>query len=128
MDPKAEFQEKLDAFLTTHRQILADFQRSLVNARHFMQLAEKAAEHEPENAVVLLEQIKEIDLLGHLERQSEEFQSVASLMQSGAGEKLDGQVRGLLGELDGQYQALVEEAADQMEGLDRMLFSLQNMQ
>ncbi|NIT63960.1 MAG: hypothetical protein GWO39_09295, partial [Gammaproteobacteria bacterium] len=46
-----EFSEKLAAFVGTHRRIVADFGRSLANARHFLKLAERSLEREPEETV-----------------------------------------------------------------------------
>ncbi len=121
-----EFSEKLAAFVGTHRRIVADFGRSLANARHFLKLAERSLEREPEETVEMLEQIKEIDLLGHLGTQYEEYQTVAALFLAPDSAAPDHPLVGEVAELQQKYEALLEEAADQMETLDRVLFALQS--
>ena len=74
------FEERARAFLLVHRRIVADFERSLKNARHFIKLAGRSLEREPEATITMLEQVREIDLLRHVTHQFEEFQSIAAML------------------------------------------------
>ena len=127
-DPQ-EINEKMAAFVGTHRRIVEDFARSLANARHFLRLAEQAMEREPEETVTLLEQIREIDLLGHLGLQFEEYRNIASLfLPEDAAAADDDTLLAEVAELQVRYEALLEEAESQMEGIEHVLFSLQTRQ
>ena len=82
MDESVEFSENLGAFVRTQRRIVDDFGRSLSNARHFLNLAHRSLEREPDETVTMLQQIREIDLLGHLSHQFDEYRGVAGLLLS----------------------------------------------
>lgn len=126
MTDRQEFSEKMTAFVGTHRRIVADFERSLANSRHFIRLADRSSEREPEETVMMLEQIKEIDLLGHLSAQYDEYRNIAGLLppEDGAPQQ-DSPLTAEVAELQTQYEALLEEAEGQMEAIDRLLFNLQ---
>jgi hypothetical protein len=126
MTDKQEFSEKMAAFVGAHRRIVADFQRSLANARQFIRLADRSMEREPEETVVMLEQIREIDLLGHLSTQYEEYRNIAGffLPAEGAPEH-DSPLLAQVTELQRQYEALLEEAEGQMEAIEKLIFTLQ---
>ena len=125
MDESVEFSENLGAFVRTQRRIVDDFGRSLSNARHFLNLAHRSLEREPEETVTMLQQIREIDLLGHLSHQFDEYRGVAGLLLSPPVPSADPDLVGEVAELQQSYEALLEEAEKQTEAIDRLLFSLQ---
>lgn len=126
MTDREEFSEKMATFVGTHRRIVADFQRSLANAQHFIELANRSQEREPEETVTMLEQIREIDLLHHLNVQYEEYRNIAGFFvpEEGAPEH-DSPLIGAVADLQHQYEALVEEAEGQMEAIETLLTTLQ---
>ena len=73
VEDQEDFIEKMNAFMEAHRRTIADFGRSLANSAQFLKLADKSMEQEPEETESMLEQIKEIDLVGHLSHQYEEY-------------------------------------------------------
>jgi hypothetical protein len=124
-DPQ-EFSEKMAAFVGAHRRIVADFGRSLANSRHFIRLADRSMEREPEETVTLLEQIKEIDLLGHLSGQYEEYRNIAGFFLPGEGPpEHESPLLAQVADLQREYEALLEEAEGQMEAIDKLLNTLQ---
>jgi len=126
MTDRQEFDEKMAAFVGTHSRIVDDFERSLANARQFLRLADRASEREPEETVQMLEQIKEIDLLGHLSTQFEEYRAIAAfLLPADAPPEHDSPLIGQVAELKLKYEALMEEAEGQMESIEKLLFALQ---
>lgn len=126
MADQQEFTEKMAAFVGTHRRIVADFQRSLANARHFIKLADRSMEREPEETVTMLEQIREIDLLGHLNAQYEEYRNIAGfLLPTPDAPAPESPLVEPVSELQQQYEALLEEAEGQMEAIERLLTTLQ---
>lgn len=123
---REEFSEKMATFVGTHRRIVADFQRSLANARHFIQLANRSMEREPDETVAMLEQIREIDLLHHLNIQYEEYRNIASFFLPAEGPpEHDSPLFSAVADLQHQYEALVEEAESQMEAIEKLLTTLQ---
>ena len=127
MTDREEFSEKMAAFVGAHRRILEDFGRSLANARNFIRLADRSIEREPEETVVMLEQIREIDLLGHLSTQFEEYRNIAGFfLPADAAPEHDSPLLAKVAEIQVQYETLLEEAAGQMETIEKLLFSLQN--
>jgi len=129
MSDQQEFTEKMAEFVGTHRRIVADFGRSLANARHFLKLADRSSEREPEETVTMLEQIKEIDLLGHLTNQYEEYRNIAGfVLPAEAPPEHDSPLLIEVADLQRQYEALLEEAEDQMEAIDKLIFALVNHQ
>ena len=118
--------EKLTTFLTTHRRIVDEFERSLKNAQYFLELAQRSMEREPEETVAMLEQIKEIDLLGHLSRQWEEYQNVAGFLKTPNPPLEDDGLLRQSKHIEGRYEELLRAAEAQLEEGDRLLFSLQN--
>lgn len=116
--------EKAQTFLEFHRKVVADFERSLANARHFINLAGQAVEHEPENTVTMIEQIQEIDLLAHLSKQYEEFQQMAASLNT---LKVDeNRVLASISTVREQYEEILAEAEEQAGIMEVMLASLQN--
>lgn len=120
-----EFAEKMAAFISIHRRILAEFGRSLANARHFLKLAGRSLEREPLETETMLEQIKEIDLLGHLTNQFEEYRSISALLLPPHTSVTDIELQGQIAEIQTKYEGLLEEAEDQMEAIDNLLATLQ---
>lgn len=116
--------DKAQAFLEFHRKVVADFDRSLANARHFINLAGQAVEQEPENTVAMIEQIQEIDLIGHLSKQYEEFQQMAAQLNT---LKVDeNRVLASISTVREQYEEILAEAEEQAGVMEVMLASLQN--
>ncbi|HUJ74238.1 MAG TPA: hypothetical protein VL359_05235 [bacterium] len=115
--------EKVERFLIAHRRIVADFARSLENARHFLNLAERALEREPGNTLTLLSQIREIDLLGHLSRQFEEFQAVAGALPPQGNAEAPAQAR-RVETTRSRYEDLIREAESQLAVMDRLQAAL----
>jgi hypothetical protein len=129
MNDREEFLEKMAAFVGAHRRIVADFGRSLANSRNFITLAGRSMEREPEQTVTMLEQIREIDLLGHLGSQYEEYRAIAGLYLPGeAPPEHDSPLLEQVVELQTQYEGLMEEAEGQMVAIEKLLFTLQNHQ
>lgn len=126
MADSQELTEKMAEFVGTHRRILDDFARSLSNAAHFIQLAGRAMEREPEETVTMLEQIREIDLLGHLGTQYEEYRNIAGFFLPEDGTPpADSPLVAQVAELRDRYEGLVDEAERQMEAIEKLLFDLQ---
>lgn len=126
MTDREEFTQKMAMFVGTHRRIVADFGRSLANSRQFIRLADRSLEREPEETVTMLEQIREIDLLGNLSSQFEEYRNIASLFLPGeTPPEHDSPLLTEVSELQQQYEALLEEAEGQMEAIEKLLVTLQ---
>lgn len=121
------FNEKLSAYLETHRSAVGDFERSLGNARHYIELAKVAKDKEPENTVTMLEQIREIDLLGHVQKQYEAFQDSTGLLLVPEREEGAEEDAGEIDLLRERYELLLEEAEDQQETMEDLMLYLQNM-
>lgn len=118
------FREKVSTYLESHNRILREFRGSMDNANNFLELAKLASEKEPENTVSMLEQIKEIDLFGHLTRQHEAFQEVAGMLAPGSDDPAIRLQAEEFEDLDGQYEAMLEEAEAQMDLLETLLAQL----
>ncbi len=116
--------EKLTAYLETHHKIVGDFERSLGNASHCIELAKLAKDQEPENAVTMLEQIKEIDLLGHVHTQFEAFQEFAGLMPEPSPDEDAQEESGGIERLRERYELLLEEAELQQEVMEDLVLYL----
>lgn len=106
---------KIESFLQFHRRIVEEFQRSLDNSAHFLKLAVKSMEPEPEATISMVNQIGEIGILPKLETQFQEFQQMAAMLTS-----MPGQSAGLeLGEsvdtMKDDYEVLLAEAEEQAE-------------
>ena len=119
------FTEKMNAFVHAHRRIIEEFGRSLANANHFLRLAGRSIDKEPLETVSMLEQIKEIDLLGNLNSQVEEYQGIASFLLPPNTPVDDLALQGEVAELETKYEGLLEEAEKQMEQLENFLSTLQ---
>ena len=130
--------EKMSAYLESHLKITADFERSLSNSRHYVELAELAKDKEPGETVTMLEQIQEIDLLGHLQSQMEAFEEVSSLLNTGGDSEGEGLESGVLEEggpegigqmqeLRDRYDLMLEEAEEQQEAIAELMLYLRNM-
>jgi hypothetical protein len=117
----AEFGEKLEALLNDHRRFIDQFEQSLRNARHFIALADRSMESEPEDTIAMLNQIREIDLLGYLQRLAEEFDAIRASLAASPFWQEAGLFSGELDELAARYEALQEEAASQLNGIDALL-------
>ena len=116
--------EKAQTFLEFHRKVVGDFERSLANARHFINLASQAVEQEPENTVAMIEQIQEIDLVSHLTKQYEEFQHMTGQLDS---LKVDEKrIQASISTLREQYEEIMAEAEEQAGIMEVMLASMQN--
>lgn len=120
-----QFSEKMIAFVHAHHRILEEFGRSLANSNHFLQLAGRALEKEPLETVSMLEQIKEIDLLGNLNTQFDEYRGIAGLLLPPNTPVDNLALQGEVAELESKYEGLLEEAEKQMERLEVMLSTLQ---
>lgn len=126
MTDREEFSEKMATFVGTHRRIVDDFERSLANARHFIQLADRSMEREPDETVAMLEQIREIDLLHHLTIQYEEYRNIAGFFVPAEGEpEHDSPLISAVADLQHQYEGLLAEAEGQMETIEKLLTTLQ---
>jgi hypothetical protein len=122
------FEERAREYLRVHGRIVSDFERSLKNARHFIKLAERSLEQEPEATVTLLEQIREIDLLRHVSHQLEDYESVlallpAELVQGTPTQADEGQTLELKA-MRARYEALLQEAEAQAEEMGKLLNAL----
>ena len=135
-DPKWQDQqmltEKVGAYLESHSKITADFENSLRNARHFVELAKLATDKEPGETVTMLEQIQEIDLLGHLRRQLEAFEEISGLLNTDEESELEESGLEESAELDriqevrNRYDLMLEEAEDQQEVISELMLYLRN--
>ena len=119
------FLEKLNTFVEFHRRVLSDFERSLANARHFLNIARHSVEQEPENTVSMLTQIREIGLLQHLNKQYEEFEQMAATLHGM--EFNQDKLAGSLDTLRDHYDEILAEAEEQLDVIDLMLSSLKNL-
>jgi ribosomal protein L16 Arg81 hydroxylase len=117
----ADFTAKLEALLENHRQFASEFARSLENARHFIALADRSMEQEPEDTISMLNQIREIDLLGHLQRLAEEFQGVRGFLSASPYWSEARAFAGELEELAERYETLQKEAAEQLNSIEVLL-------
>ena len=120
-----QFETKMDAFVRAHQRIVDDFGHSLANSRHFLKLAGRSIEKEPLETETMLEQIKEIDLLGHLNGQYDEYRNIAGFMLPLNSPVDNLALQGNVAELQTKYEALLEEAEGQMESIDTLLTTLQ---
>lgn len=122
-------EERAREFLKTHHRIVSDFERSLKNARHFIKLAGRALEQEPEGTVTMIEQIREIDLLRHVTQQFEEYQAVVAMLppvisQADPVEVPAGGLPGEIKSMHAHYESLVHEAESQAEEMEKILSAL----
>lgn len=122
-DHLAALTEKLATFLETQRRIVTEFERSLANSRHFLELANLSMEREPENTVAMLRQILEIDLVGHLENQFETFESMEQVLPGEAGPSEIS--AGEWEELRQRYRELLEEAQQQRAETENLLHAIE---
>ena len=118
--------EKVETYLDFHGRVVAEFERSLGNARHFLELATLSLEREAETTVTMLEQIRDIDISGHLAAQFEEFKEMAEMLPGGGDRGAPESRASDLKALGRQYEQLLDEAEQQRETLDRLLFTIQN--
>ena len=109
------FEERLESFLAMQQRIVADFERSLANARRFIELARVAISREPDETAAMLEQVREIDLLRHVGEQFENFQSIAAMLADAQGPPGSGPQGGMIANLRKRYEALLQEAEAQAE-------------
>lgn len=114
--------DRLEQFLAAQDRIVGDFERSLRNAKHFIELAGVSLEREPEHTETMLEQVMEIDLLGHVTEQFENFQGVAALLSAAEG-PLETDT-GALQTVHKRYESLVQEAEAQADRIATLLQTL----
>lgn len=119
------FTTKISAYLESHRKILAEFERSLRNSRHFIGLAQVAREKEPDNTVSMLEQIQEIDMLGHVTTQFEAFCEISDLLPEDADNQETLEAQGDVEDLRGRYELMLEEAELQQETIRELMDGLE---
>jgi hypothetical protein len=119
------FKDKVAAYLETHRKIIAEFERSLRNARHFIELANLSRERERDSTVTMLEQIKEIDLLGHVNTQFDAFREVSDLLPQEANNAEVLEAKGNVDELNERYELLLEEAEQQQDTIREIIQALE---
>ena len=117
--------DKVTSYLDTHERILGEFRVSMDNAQNFLELAKLSADREPENTVIMLEQIKEIDLFGHLTRQYEVFREVTDMIPSGSDDPSTQLQAERFEDLDLQYEAMLADAEAKTEQLEQLLAQLQ---
>ena len=118
--------DKVETYLDFHGRVVAEFERSLGNARHFLELATLSLERETETTVIMLEQIRDIDISGHLAAQFEEFKEMTEVLPEKTSRGVRESRASDLSALERQYEKLLEEAEQQRETLDRLLFTIQN--
>lgn len=116
-----EFSDKLETLLDTHRRFVAEFEQSLRNARNFIALADRSMESEPEDTVSMLNQIREIDLLGHLQRLSEEFESVRGTLSASPYWENAQSFNDELEDLSDRYENLQQDASEQLNSIEHLL-------
>ncbi len=116
---------KLESFLAFQRRVVGDFQRSLDNAAHFIALAGKSMEREPENTVHMVNQIQDIGLLSHLEDQFQEFQQMAAMLTAMPGGVGRDDLEDGIDELKNQYEVLLAQAEEQAERLAEIVNTLE---
>ncbi len=121
------FNAKIAAYLETHRKTVGEFERSLRNSRHFIDLAGLAREKEPENTASLLEQIEGIDLLGYLNSQFDAFREISDLMPENAENQQMLEAQGEVEDLREKYESLLEEAELQQENMREMMKALEEI-
>jgi hypothetical protein len=126
--PIEAFETRAREYLLVHRRIAGDFERSLKNARQFIKLASRSLEQEPDGTIQMLEQIREIDLLGHVTQQYDEYQGVMALLPQdlvqGDPTLPDSRVQSEIKAMRARYEAIVQEAESQAEDLEKILSAL----
>ncbi len=121
------FNTKIAAYLETHRKTVGEFERSLRNSRHFIDIAGLAREKEPENTASMLEQIEEIDLLGHLNSQFDAFRDISNLLPENAENQQTLEAQEKVEHLREKYESLLEEAEIQQESIREMMKALEEI-
>ena len=116
----------METYLDFHGRVVGEFERSLANARHFLKLATVSLEQEAEPTVTMLEQIRDFDIPGHLAAHFEEFKDMAELLPGKGSPGFPENRASDLKALGRKYEQLLEEAEQQRETLDRLLFTIQN--
>ena len=122
-----QFNDKVGAFLETHRRVVEEFRTSLANAQHFIELARLAMEREPENTLIMLEQIKEVDLVRHLNAQMDAFLEVADLVPNDVVSQQFPNREAELEELQHEYERMLEQAEEQLESINGMIEALERI-
>jgi len=117
----AAFGRKLKSLVTSHRRFIEQFEHSLKSSKHFLSLADRSMEHEPESTIDMLQQIREIDLLGHLQRLSEEFDGLRGALAASPYWSESESYQAELSNLAERYEAMQSEAADQLSRIDTLL-------
>lgn len=75
-----KFSEHMQKFARVHQEIVEQFVRSVEKAEHWVKLACLSREKEPQATLDMLRQIMEIDLLGNLSGQKEEFEKIYTVL------------------------------------------------
>jgi hypothetical protein len=122
-DTAGTLAERLAEFVALQRRIVADFGRSLANARQFIEVAGIAADREPDSAEEVLDQIEGIDLPRHVAEQFENFNGVAALLDAAATPP-DAAAQAVLADLRGRYEELGREATEQARRVQSLLSGL----
>ena len=120
----AELEERTESFLALQQRIVADFERSLANARQFIDLAGVSMSREPEETTMMLEQVREIDLLRHISEQFENFEGIATMLAQARGAAESGPRGAAFAELRKRYEVLQAEAEEQAERIATILTSI----
>ncbi len=115
--------EKLAAFLESHLRIIQEFETSLDKAAHFIKLAHISMEAEPEDTVAMLDQIREIGLLSHLEEEFQDFERMAGLLPQAPRDAAPAGPASVSG-LKQQYERVVDLAQAQEEEIAALLHEL----
>lgn len=116
-----EFGVKLETLIEDHRRFIVQFEQSLRKARHFITLADRSMEGEPEDTISMLNQIREIDLLGYLQKLAEEFEMVRTTLATSPYWEDARSFTPDLDDVASRYETLQAEAADQLGGIEALL-------
>ena len=73
--------KKAEKFISLHLRVVEDFERSLANANHCLNLARLGVESEPVEALAMIEQIEGFELFSHLQQQFDSYESVSNLLE-----------------------------------------------
>ncbi len=117
---------KVEALIEYHHRVVQDFSRSLANSSHLIDIATKAMSREPDNAVTMVNEIKDIGLLSHLDDQFQEFQQMTSMLTAVPGEAQKIDTTEKFDEIKNEYEVLLGQAEEQIERIEEILNDLQN--
>ena len=115
---------KLESLLADHRRFVSEFESSLTNAGNFIQIADVAMEREPEATVEMLNQIRDIDLLGHVRNLIAEFDAVQGFVFASPLAHEEERFRPEIAGLAADYEDLEQRAKDQLNTISTILDTL----